>query len=308
MKLAAARELKRTLRDTFGRLGVSIASGIGLTTTSHFRVAILLHDENDRRLLRHPSVRRAMAAARGEIDVRVIGAIEACSGISSSPQPDTMLRIGASVGHHNGGVGSVGFFATRRSDNKIGLVSCNHVIALADRGVDGDTIVSPSMLDGGDVERDAVATLDGTYPTLGGAGPKVADCAFAALREGVRYDASRFSPEPAEIVEQLAVVKLGRVTGLRRGVVLNIEVDNVAVRYGSVRAIFNDVIEIGSASRVKFSEYGDSGALVISEQTRQPVGLIFATAYVGGPFDAGVTWVNPITHVTTALNVDLVTG
>ena len=220
----------------------------------------------------------------------------------------SVLKLGASVGHQAGGVGSLGFFARRRSDNALGFVSCNHVIAMIDRGNDGDAIVSPSIIDGG---GNVIAALDGDYPRLGAAERVIADCAFAVLREGAPYDASTVEggslvSEPATLAAGLRVSKAGKSTNARPGIVENLNVGDVYIRYGMFRAAFDDVIMIGSAGDESFCAYGDSGALVYTIDTFQPVGLIFATAYVGGPHNLGWTWVHPINRVLKALDVRFV--
>lgn len=221
-----------------------------------------------------------------------------------------VLRIGASIGHHHGGVGSLGFFARRRSDGRLGVVSCNHVIAMVDEGRDGDPIVSPSTLDGGAA---VIAALDGGYPRLGAPGGSPADCAFATLAEGVAYDAASvvggtLGPALPNVITGLQVTTVGRATSGRPGIVEDIEVDDVWMRYGGIRIAFHGVIRIGSASPERFCHYGDSGALVYTADTLQPVGLLFATSAIGGPHNVGWTWVHPIAQVMDALQVDLVTA
>lgn len=303
MNLVAARRLKQQIRAALAPLPFAV--GIRLTTAPHrYRVSVLLEREGDRQ---SPRVRRVIETFRDDVDLDVIGESRAAGSAMVDVRGTGPLRIGASVGHRDGGVGSLGFFAARRSDGRRGFVSCNHVIAMADEGRDGDAVVSPSTLDG---PARIVATLDGRYPRLAAPGAP-ADCAFAALIDGVDYDASSLDGgtlalEPAPIAHDLMVTKVGKVTGARAGVVQMIEVDNVSVRYGMTRVVFDDVLRIGSVTGEKFCHYGDSGALVYAVTTFQPVGLLFATSLVGGPHDVGWTWAHPIRHVTEALQVDLV--
>lgn len=301
MDLSAARELKQHIRRS--AIGPHVAVGISLTSTpGAYRVAILLQSRDDYRLLDD--------AAAADVDVEIMGEIVPSSGVQAPGEAGALLRIGASVGHCTAGDGSLGFFARQRSTGRVGLVSCNHTIALADRGADGDIVISPSGSWGGRAPRNGVAILDGRYPRLAGR-PKLVDCAFAYLLDGIAYDAGRvdggtLAALPAPAVERLDVMKIGSMTNARPGVVAKIEVDNVPVRYGAVKAFFNDVIQIAALSETRFATEGDSGALVYTARTFQPIGLLFATSYAGGPYDAGWTWAHPIEQVTEALGVDIV--
>jgi hypothetical protein len=313
MNLCAARELKQQVAEcvALSQMRHAVSLGISVTRTpGMYRVAILPHSHRDGRFVESRMMCALLRSAGRYIDVEVMGKVMQSSGRADLPQAQTTLALGTSVGHFTGGDGSLGFFAVQRSTGRLGLVSCNHALALADQGADGDDVISPSGSNGGRTPRNRVATLDGRYPRLGGPGQKLTDCAFAILDEGIPYDASRVEGGrligvPASVVEQLEVTKIGWVTNARTGVVAKIEVDNVPVRYGEVKAFFHDVIQIGSTSSVRFAARGDSGALVYTTSTFQPVGLLFAASDAGGPYNAGWAWAHPIEHVTRALDVEL---
>jgi hypothetical protein len=312
VNLSSARQLKRHLLDCFApspaphpSIGISV-----MRTPGNYGVAILLASPDDRRMIDTRRVRALLRSERADIEIEVIGDVVRSSGGGALARHGATLAIGASVGHFTGGDGSLGFFAVEGLTGRRGLVSCNHAIALADRGTDGDRVISPSISNGGRSQPNIVATLDGRYPRLGGEQPQVADCAFAFLNDGVPYDAScvdggRLVKTPALAGEELEVTKVGYVTNARNGVVAKIEVDNVPVRYGEVKAFFNNVIQIGSVSPARFASRGDSGALVYTTRTFQPVGLLFAASDAGGPHNAGWAWVHPIAEVTRALNVEI---
>lgn len=311
MNLAAARDLKQHIAEGVAQSPMKLFVAVGISVTrrpGNYRVAILLRSHSDRRFLEDRRMRALLRSVGPDVDVEVMGEVLRSSGPGHQPEGEAALAIGASVGHFTGGDGSLGFFAAQRTSGRVGLVSCNHVIALADRGADGDGVISPSGSQGGRAPGNRVATLDGGYPRLGGEGPKLADCAFAFLDDGVRYDAARVAGgrlvgTPASVVEQTEVTKIGCVTDARSGVVTKIEVDNISVRYGEIKAFFNDVIQIGSTSAVRFAAQGDSGALVYTTRTFEPVGLLFAASDAGGPYNAGWAWAHPIGHVTEALDV-----
>ena len=311
MNLAAARELKQCIRIAAAvSRQIPFATGITCRSERDYRVTILLQSDHDRCFLTRWPLRKVVERERKAIDVEVVGALHA----AMAPQPCALqpagrLKIGASIGHSQGGMGSLGFFASRRSDGRLGVVSCNHVIAMFDRGKDGDAIVSPAPVDGG---TRVIASLDGAYPRLTDPARVVADCAFAALHDGIEYDAASveggtLTAGTAGASPGLRVSKVGRVTSARQGVVLAVEVDDVSLPLGMQRVVFHDVIVVGAATAERFCAHGDSGALVYTSAAFQPIGLLFATSLLGGPMNAGRTWIHPLQRVTKALNVDLIT-
>jgi hypothetical protein len=318
MNLDSARDLKQRIREVAARshdedARSPFAIGIGLTSRpDDYTVAVLPASRPGMRFLDAPAMRRLIGEGGKELDIEMVvpaAARPASGGVAIPRQP--VLMIGASVGHFSGGDGTLGFFAVRRRDKKCGFVSCNHVIAGGDRGVEGDDVLSPPPMDGGRRPKDCVATLDGTYPTLVAPRRSVADCAFASLLEGVPFDPGSVGggtlvATPAVIKKRIKVTKVGRRTPPRPGTVGRIEIDNFSVRYGSIKAYFDDVIEIESSTPARFAEGGDSGALVYTASTLQPVGLLFAVSAAGGRHNAGWSWAHPISRVTSALDVDIV--
>ncbi|HEX3070087.1 MAG TPA: hypothetical protein VHX14_16085 [Thermoanaerobaculia bacterium] len=311
MQLASARALKEEITSGFSAAGLPLPFAIGITLpglTRQYRLALLLSSIGNRRHLESLRLRRLRATAGREIDIEVAGEAVGASGDGVANHGP--LAIGASIGHVKGGDGSVGFFARDRASGRRGLVSCSHVLGLADRGAGGDVIVAPSTLHGG-VPADRIGTLDARYPRLGSGSRNLTDCAFAFLDDGIPHDSSTVDGGAlrstfAQALERLEVTKIGAATGVRKGIVDRIEVDNLPVRYGGIKAFFNDVIQIGAATQRSFAQGGDSGALVYATQTLEPVGLVFATSIAGGPHDAGWTWAHPIDRVAASLGVDIV--
>jgi hypothetical protein len=296
----AARALKTWIRSrASGRFAVGLQRG---RTPSAWRVSILLQQDTEL------TSARAIAAATGEdVAIEVTGPIRPATSVRIGEAGSQPLKIGASVGHAAGGVGSLGFFAARRADGARGFVSCNHVIARVDQARDGDFITSPAAVDG---EPHIVGALDGTFPRL--AESAAADCAFAVLNQGVAHDPSSLDSGPLSLERTLIepgleVDKVGRITSARPGTVSQVEVDDVWIRYGRhLHVSFNGVIVVAAASARPFCSPGDSGALVYSSGSRQPVGLLFASSDLGGPYNAGWTWIHPASCVEDALGVDLV--
>jgi len=288
------------------------ATGVRLTKTPNdYRLSILLASEKDRALLERPATRAIIEKAKGEVDVEVIGVIRSRKAPPKELQALPLrLAIGASVGHFSGGAGTLGFFATRRSDQQPGFVSCNHVLALIDVGKDRDDVIRPPRLDGGAKPSDTIAALDGSYPKLKSGDAKVVDCAFAAFQGAVDHDpvtvpGGRIVAGFPSIVQQLPVTKVGRATGSRPGFVKDVEVSDLLVEYGFNLVTFHGVIRVEPSTKKQFSNPGDSGALVYTDGTFQPVGLLFTDSDKGGEQNVGSAWVFPLAAVTDALKVDL---
>jgi hypothetical protein len=318
MELDSVYELREKVRQRANRFGFSllgplldVSIGVALTKDSpgQFRLALRLRSSG----LLHWRFRTIVEGmAKGEIDVATTGPVRVIGGCPAhAPRNRAPLGIGASIGNAGGSGGTVGFFAKRRSDQRIGVVSNNHVIALEDQAADDSEVIHPSRCDGGD-SSNLVARLDGSYPSLGGGGVKRVDCAFAALEPGVRANRSSLrSRGTLRSTTALArnsdrVFKIGRTTGERSGRVRAFDFDNVVVRnfhFGDVT--FENQIEIESASRRRdFSDAGDSGSLIFNED-QAPVGLLFAETSIDGTNDLGLHYANPIDAVLEALQVDI---
>jgi hypothetical protein len=139
------------------------------------------------------------------------------------------------------------------------------------------------------------------------------DCAIARLRTGITFNATRLRG-----IGRLAGVlghdldvgdvvhKVGRTTGVRHGKVTAVELDGVGVQYDIGVVTFDDQVEVeGSGSR-SFSDAGDSGSLIVSDDLRAAA-LLFAGGDHGGTNGKGLTYGNPIQTVLRALRVQLVT-
>lgn len=190
------------------------------------------------------------------------------------------------------------------------ILSNNHVLARSDQARTGDRIVQPGLIDASCTPGagTTVGTLRSWLPLnaastnvdaalaepatnavdMAGSilelGARQANGALAAAPPGISSTGGR--GEPARL--DLHVAKSGRTTGLTCGGVTAIDVD-MAVDY------FRDCAEtrpyrtklfthqIGLSGN-RFSDAGDSGALVVDAANAEPVGLYFA----GGRDMAGV--------------------
>jgi S1-C subfamily serine protease len=252
------------------------------------------------------------------IDVRYVGRIVKAAAIA----PDWTrarirpMRIGLSVGHHAITAGTLGGFlrpATEEPDDSsaLYLLSNNHVLADENRAQVGDVILQPGSYDGGVQPDDRVATLESFVPVEPEAVNTV-DCAMARVDDDVAVDVARLGDDAVlagvtDLVEsgEDRVTKTGRTTGLTEGRVTAFELDNVVVGYDRGNLRFDNQLEIESATDAPFSQGGDSGSLIVTASDRLAAGLLFAGSDQGGRGDAGLTYANPITAVTDALDAIL---
>jgi len=245
-------------------------------------------------------------AARNEVDVRYIGELTKQTGASVNPHRVRPVRPGTSAGHYEITAGTLGAFVRVDGSDVPRVLSNNHVLADENRGGVGDEILQPGALDGGQPGIDRIAALE-RFVALEAAGINLVDAALAILDDDVEFDASIeaiptsgaiAAPEDVE-----HVVKRGRTTGLTRGIVTAIEVDNVVVRFSTATLRFDSQMEVAGADDSVFSKGGDSGSLIVDESSGAGVGLLFAGSDQGGPHGTGVTYANPLAAVFERLAV-----
>jgi hypothetical protein len=195
------------------------------------------------------------------------------------------------------------------------LLSNNHVLARTDRASVGDTIVQPGLIDNnctpngdgpGTVPVAALTTWLPLHSPQTNADAAIAqiashtvDTSGSILELGARQPDGSLSAAPPGISSsngkgenatlQLHVAKSGRTTGLTCGRVTALDLD-VSVDY------YRDCAETRpyltktytgqiAVSGDRFSDAGDSGALIVDTANAEPVGLFFA----GGIDGSGVS-------------------
>jgi hypothetical protein len=333
MKLDSVRELKAVLETTVlasltdpprqRALGVpagpmalhdtparTLALGVVPGRGQSYRLAVRLQR---RALEGSDTVEAIRRKARGEIDVRYIGRVIKRTGAEAIPWfqgRSRPLRIGLSIGHHKITAGTLGAFVRAESDSTPLILSNNHVLANENRARKGDAILQPGHFDQGAAPGDAVGTLT-SFIRLRRTGKNLLDCASASLASGIEFDPSeldtigRLTGVGDVLLREGEVVrKIGRTTGVTRGRVTAIEMDNVLINYDLGTLRFDQQIEIEGADNTAFSAGGDSGALVIDESGRA-VALLFAGGDQGGTNGQGLTYANPLRPVLEALKVEL---
>lgn len=336
MDFESASALKsKILSDVFDRFGPSadaqvagtqpeaaplIAVGIGATSTRGartFRPAVRVQ----KRFLRDlPELREKHRA--GQIDLRFIGDV-----VAQAPWNRRNVRPlepGVSIAHHTLTAGTLGCFVTR--NGQPGVLSCQHVLSQFLAGAGGATehTIQAGKFDGGHPVTDRIGfcaftvAIPNPAPHAVG-GRNTLDCAVASVAAlganvirgvgpitGIAPGLKPYLGDPNQFV-----LKLGRTTGLTKGVVTATEVDEIAVTYreGSrtKKLLFTGVFEIEELNGRSFSEGGDSGSLIVDRQGLV-LGLLFAGSQRGGTNNRPRTFAIPIEPILAALQITIPPG
>ncbi len=330
MDIEAARAVKQELvRSAVTALGAEPAEGggalvVGVRTYGGGRYGVAVrHDGGGGAAV----AARALEMAGEDADVRDVGRVvaltlpvgpEVPAGPVASPadpgrwaadvlqQRERPLRPGLSVAQAAVTAGTIGGFVLLEGDDRVHVLSNNHVLGDSDRAAVGSDVLQPGSADGGTAPDDVVGTLAVAVP-LDPAGGNRVDAALARLADGVEVDATYPVGAVTTVAaadDGLVVEKVGRTTGLTRGVVTAIELDGVAVGFPGGVVTFDDQIEV-TGDGGAFSAGGDSGSLVYDPATGAGVGLLFAGSERGGPEGTGLTFCNPVGAVLEALGARL---
>jgi len=236
---------------------------------------------------------------------------------------------GVSVGHYLITAGTLGCWV--KKNDKLYMLSNNHVLANSNDGNIGDNILQPGPYDGGTVSNDLIAKLSEFIPIQ--FNETVNPCQFAnsiaaflnalasligskSRMKSVRtqavenlVDCAIAEPiDPIDVKNEILNIgnvlgveeatlgmnlkKSGRTTGFTTGSVQQIDVTS-QVSYGTNKvATFVDQLMAGA-----MSEGGDSGSAVLNDSNKI-VGLLFAGS-------SNSTVINRIQNVFQALNVTL---
>lgn len=331
MEIDSVRSLKREIRDQMlaslagqdsgrRRLGVLATASVGpilpktvalgvskhKTDTSGYALAVRVQHPL---LWDAPEIKSIHDKARGEVDIRFVGSVHPLQGpwYQTACRP---LRIGCSIGQYQITAGTLGTFVQDRSKGTIQILSNNHVLANENRAKIGDPILQPGKFDNGSDPSDAVAYLK-TYVPLAWGEVNVVDCAAAGIQGALAFDAASLDSQrklsggrTSAFTGPETVFKIGRTTGLTKGTVTAIEVDNITVSYAQGSALFDSQIEVQGLGTWPFASGGDSGSLVF-DQDNLAVGIVFGGSLQGGENRMGLAYVNPLDTVLNKLNVDL---
>jgi hypothetical protein len=205
--------------------------------------------------------------------------------------------------------GTLGSLVTRGGTQYI--LSNTHVLARSDIAQIGDPIIQPGLIDTGTCTPSGartVANLSAFYNLETGAAPKI-DAAIAQIvsgnvdssgnilylgatadTNGVPVPGAPHAGSGVAATLAMPVAKSGRSTGLTCSTVLAVAVNVNAVQYqkgcgtGTTFTVsYTNQLDISGGS---FSAQGDSGSLIVSQNSADPVALLFAgsdTDTVGNP-------------------------
>lgn len=278
-----------------------------------YQIVLLAQDEA---MMNSPLVEQAQRISKGEARVVYTGRVMAQS--HWQPPRHRPLRPGVSIGHHGITAGTLGGFV--ETEDGLRILSNNHVLADVNRGSRGDDILQAGAYDGGARPADICGALADFQPIGFGAGAiNFMDAALATIAGGTATDIAyptSAAPSPirgvktAELEPEDEVFKVGRTTGLTRGRVFAVEVDQLIVNMGEphapLRARFDAQFQIYSDNG-HFSRGGDSGSLIVDTEGNV-AGLLFAGSDRGGPTGYGLTSANPIGPVLSRFGATIWTG
>ena len=207
--------------------------------------------------------------------------------------------------------GTLGALASRGAN--LYILTNNHAIARSDSAAAGDPIVQPGLIDNNCATPPTVATLSQFFNMETGPAPKI-DAALALINTGAVDTAGTIlqlggtaSNPPANGPPHAgsgvaptvgrAVAKSGRSTGLTCSSIfatqanINVEYQKGCGTGSTFNVSFTNQVDITNNG---FSAEGDSGSLIVTQDTADPVALLFAGS---GSDTVG----NPISDVLNGL-------
>jgi len=219
------------------------------------------------------------------------GVLPACSIQRRAQQRPVVAGI--STANHDVTAGTLGYFcrSTRQGDDpsQVCVLSNNHIFANLNRAQVGDALYQPGPADGG-VAADHFAGFLRCVPLqLDGTSPNRIDAAIGNLLPGLNANCEVCSigriAGTARAIESMAVRKHGRTTGYTEGTVTDELIDAlVGMDPGNPNAValFQNQFRIApSADFPAIGKGGDSGSLVVKQDTEEAVGLYFANPPTG---------------------------
>jgi hypothetical protein len=228
------------------------------------------------------------------VSVEVTGMFTARSDPTTRQRP---APLGFSVGHPAITAGTAGARVID-PDEKVYILSNNHVLAASNGATINDAILQPGPFDGGLYPTDSMASLTDFQPIDFEGGNNTMDAAIALTSTANFGNATptddAYGVPSADLwgdansdgtfdnkaaLLNVAVQKYGRTTGLTHGSITGIN-GTVTVCYEVififciVQATYVDQLIIGVSG---FSDAGDSGSLIVTDDAnKNAVGLLFA--------------------------------
>ena len=209
---------------------------------------------------------------------------------------DRPISIGYSIGHREGGPGTIGLFA--KAEDGIAAVSCNHVLARANEADVGDWIYQPGPPDRPSDTQNRIGKLE-HYRELNRTGSNLIDAACCLLEDSIEMTGNIIPPQsgapdagqefkrvidPFDLDLDKAVAKIGRTTGYTREAPENISigVNDVSIDFpGAGNHRFDNMIEVEwSIGDQPFAKPGDSGSVLYQEGSLAVFGLHVASGEI----------------------------
>lgn len=232
-----------------------------------------------------------------ETDVIEIGRFTRGAGLtlgggvaSSTPgmRPGSSISFAPATGNQRAIAGTLGCYVVDAS-GRVGVLSNNHILANENGLKQGADIQIPGARDA--FPGDVVADLE-DFVLLDPSGANLVDAAYGVVRPAVTPD-PRFadprmgrlqSPDPVEPEEGFLVKKVGRTTGFTEGVIIQwpatVRVQDFHIGASS-GMLFVEQMLVRGVGQSTFAADGDSGSLVVDEDTGQALGLVLASSSMG---------------------------
>jgi hypothetical protein len=303
-----AKRVKGLARRAVHAVGVGFKRTQG-RLTGELCVQVFVPQKFPRKLIdRHGRIPAAIdGVATDVVEAPVFRAAASASPCGDLRARSRPLVPGSSAAHPDVLAGTLGWLCrSTRPEDPAGAtyaLSCAHV--LSRRSDERVRLYQPARADGA-TAADYFADLARVAPLR--RGPKQSnrvDAAIGLVRPSIDGAASLCEIGPIAGIARarigMQVAKVGRSTGFTTGEVVSVGVEAVVPIETVGALVFVDQVRIaGNATHPLFAAPGDSGALVVDTQSRNAVGLLFAT-----PSNGGEALMNDIGAVIQALDVQL---
>ena len=296
---------------TGGGATTGIISTGGLYTAPHSISSSLVPATNAPITVTITAISQATATATGTAIVTLTTQQQ-----QTQTEPIELGTSGGNINDANGNYccsGTLGSLLTR--NGTLYILSNNHVLANSDTGIAGDPITQPGLIEVNcqSASTHTVANLSEFFNLQTGPIPKI-DAALAQVASGAvdtsgnilllgstltngvpapGAPASGTGLTPAQAIAAPyngAVAKSGRTTGLTCSTILGTNVASSVSYYahcGDTNAAFTvNYTDLVAVNGGDFSDTGDSGSLIVTQDTAEAVALLFAgsdTDTVGNP-------------------------
>ncbi len=217
---------------------------------------------------------------------------------------------GVSIGHYQITAGTLGCIVRDRDTGERLILSNNHVLANSNNAKIGDAILQPGPYDGGKVATDTIATLLRFIPIQYTTAPGTCSTAnlyvmlgnmiAIALGSSHRLEMTKIQATPNKIDAALArptkdsdvldeIRNIGTVSGVvdaklgmplrKSGRTTDFTTDQVRVLDATVTVSYGEGLDASFEEQIvagPMSQGGDSGSLVMHDESQNAVGLLFA--------------------------------